>query len=106
MAGTAEQVARVEVEIAKLQSRVKAIQEKLARLAEKKKQLQERALLEKISAIAPDYHDAQELLELLQQISRHRRTKEVQNTNNIYLSHKIYQKIGVFTVFVDFAAFF
>lgn len=65
MAGTAEQVARVEVEIAKLQSRVKAIQEKLARLAEKKKQLQERALLEKISAIAPDYHDAQELLELL-----------------------------------------
>ena len=40
MAGTAEQVARVEAEIAKLQSRVKAIQEKLARLAEKKKQLQ------------------------------------------------------------------
>ena len=38
---------------------------KLTQLTEKRKQLQERALLEKISEIAPTYDDAQTLLDLL-----------------------------------------
>ena len=37
----------------------------VAGLTEKRKQLQERALLEKISEIAPTYDDAQTLLDLL-----------------------------------------
>ena len=60
MASTSEQIKRIETDILKVQTKIKAYQ-----LTEKRKQLQERALLEKISEIAPTYDDAQTLLDLL-----------------------------------------
>ena len=65
MASTNEQIKRIETDILKVQTKIKAYQEKLSQLTEKRKQLQERALLEKISEIAPTYDDAQTLLDLL-----------------------------------------
>ena len=53
MASTNEQIKRIETDILKVQTKIKAYQEKLSQLTEKRKQLQERALLEKISEIAP-----------------------------------------------------
>ena len=65
MASTNEQIKRIETDILKVQTKIKAYQDKLSQLTEKRKQLQERALLEKISEIAPTYDDAQTLLDLL-----------------------------------------
>ena len=59
MASTSEQIKRIETDILKVQTKIKAYQEKLSQLTEK------RALLEKISEIAPTYDDAQTLLDLL-----------------------------------------
>ena len=65
MAGVNELLKRTEADILKVQTKIKAYQEKLSQLTEKRKQLQERALLEKISEIAPNYDEAQTLLDLL-----------------------------------------
>ena len=60
-----EQVRRIEADIAKVESKIKAYQVKLAQLTERRKQMQERALLDKISEIAPTYDEAQTLLDML-----------------------------------------
>lgn len=65
MASTNDQIKRIETDILKVQTKIKAYQGKLSQLTEKRKQLQERALLEKISEIAPNYDEAQTLLDLL-----------------------------------------
>lgn len=65
MAGVNDLIRRTEADILKVQTKIKAYQEKLSQLTEKRKQLQERALLEKISEIAPNYNEAQSLLDLL-----------------------------------------
>ena len=65
MAGVNDLLKRTEADILKVQTKIKAYQEKLSQLTEKRKQLQERALLEKISEIAPNYDEAQTLLDLL-----------------------------------------
>lgn len=84
MAGVNDLIRRTEADILKVQTKIKAYQEKLSQLTEKRKQLQERALLEKISEIAPNYNEAQSLLDLLAsenpQIIRNRGTSDESNS--------------------------
>ena len=59
---TNEQLHRIDSDIARYQGTVKALQNKIVQLGEKKKKLQERALLEQLSELAPDYAQAEQLL--------------------------------------------
>ena len=65
MAGVNDLLKRTEADILKVQTKIKTYQERLTQLTEKRKQLRERALLERINEIAPDYDEAQTLLDLL-----------------------------------------
>ncbi|MGO5029014.1 hypothetical protein [Candidatus Agathobaculum pullicola] len=59
---TNEQLHRIDSDIARYQGKVKTLQNKIMQLGEKKKKLQERALLEQLSELAPDYAQAEQLL--------------------------------------------
>ena len=57
-----EQISRINSDIGRLQEKVKIDQGKISQLSERKKKLQERALLEQLTKIAPSYDQAEELL--------------------------------------------
>lgn len=57
-----EQISRIDSDIGRLQEKVKIYQGKISQLSERKKKLQERALLEQLTKIAPSYDQAEELL--------------------------------------------
>ena len=57
-----EQISRINSDIVRLQEKVKIYQGKISQLSERKKKLQERALLEQLTKIAPSYDQAEELL--------------------------------------------
>ena len=59
---THEQISRINSDIGRLQEKVKIYQVKISQLSERKKKLQERALLEQLTKIAPSYDQAEELL--------------------------------------------
>ena len=59
---TNEQLHRIDSDIARYQGKVNALQNKIVQLGEKKKKLLERALLEQLSELAPDYAQAEQLL--------------------------------------------
>lgn len=62
---TNEQVQRIDKDIGRLSEKIKAYQQKIAQLTERKKKLQERGLLEQLNEIAPDYEQAEKLLQEL-----------------------------------------
>ena len=57
-----EQISRINTDIDRMQKKNKAYQGKISQLSERKKKLQERALLEQLTKIAPSYDQAEELL--------------------------------------------
>lgn len=59
---TNEQIDRIDSDIDRIKKKIKLLQDKVAKLSDRKKRLQNRALLETISGIAPDYSQAQQLL--------------------------------------------
>ena len=56
-----EQISRINSDIGRLQEKVKIYQGKISQLSERKKKLQERALLEQLTKIAPSYDQSEEL---------------------------------------------
>ena len=57
-----EQISRINSDSGRLQEKVKIYQGKISQLSERRKKLQERALLEQLTKIAPSYDQAEELL--------------------------------------------
>lgn len=62
---TNEQVQLIDKDIGRLGEKIKAYQQKIVQLTERKKKLQDRDLLERLNEIAPDYAQAEKLLQEL-----------------------------------------
>lgn len=62
---TDEQIHRLDKDIERLKEKVKIYQGKISQLVERRKKLEDRALLETLNGIAPDYNQALLLLSKL-----------------------------------------